>query len=316
MNTVLLSQMAQLFIMIVMGYLLYKLKYFTVELNQKLTRLLLDVTLPLLIISSVMNTDVDVSGAKIGSVFLISFCMYGALSIVSIIVIKLLRFPKSQQGLYMFMHTFANTAFMGFPIINAVFGSEAMIYTAILNIFFNLFVFTVGIMMVNYDEKMEGGIRALGSLLDTKSLISTGTIGSLLAIVIYFLPVTFPEVITGVCHSIGGLTSPLAMLLIGATLSRIPVNNIFNDWRVYLFTIVKQIVVPVLAWPLMKLVIADDLIRSVMFILFLMPVANAAVLFATRFEKDEELAAKTVFVTTLISIATIPGVLSLLHVLG
>lgn len=315
MNMVLLSQMIQLFMMIGAGYLLFKLKYIDIEFSQKLTKLLLDITLPLMILSSVMNNNTERDYTKIGSVFLISFCMYVFLTVLSILVAKIFRFPPEQQGMYMFMHMFSNTAFMGFPVINALFGSEAMLYTAILNIFFNLFAFTVGIVMVNYEAGSKSDTVSVKQMIDPKNLITPGTIGSVLAVVIYFLPVGFPTVISGVCASIGGITSPLAMILIGATLAKMPVNIIFNDWRVYLFTAVKQILIPVLVWPLMKIVITDDLIRTVMFILFLMPVANTSVLFATRYQKNEELAAKTVFVTTLISILTIPLCLNVLKVL-
>jgi len=306
MNSVLINQMLQLFIMIAAGYVLFKLKYMDVTFNGKLTKLLLDVTLPLLILNSVMNPEGERDYSAIGTVFLVSFCLYVFLITISILLVKLLRFPPKQQGMYMFMHTFSNTAFMGFPIINALYGNKAMLYTAILNIFFNLFAYTIGIIMVGYKGKLEGGPADLIKQMNPKHLISPGTIMSLLSIGVYFMPITFPTVVKGVCASIGGLTSPLAMLLIGATLAKMPVKNIFNDWRVYLFALVKQLLIPLAVWPLMKLVISDEFIRSIMFVLFLMPIANTAVLFATRHGNDEELAAKNVFVTTLLALITIP----------
>ena len=306
--------MAQLFIIMAIGYALFKLKYLDSQMITRLTKLLLDITLPLLIISSVMDKTEEVNAGKIGMVFLISFCLYVFLSVLSIIVIKIMHFPKPQQGLYIFMHTFANIGFMGFPIINALYGNEAMLYTAILNIFFNLFAYTVGIMMVNYSGSLKNEGSSAASLINAKSLISVGTIGSLLAIVIYFLPVTFPDVVTGVCSTVGGLTSPLAMILIGATLAKMPLKKVFNDWRVYLFAFVKQFVMPFPIYFLMRLVVADELVRNVLFILCIMPVANTSVLFANRYKKDEELAAKNVFVTTLVSIVSIPVILSVLNV--
>lgn len=306
MNTVLINQMLQLFSVIAVGYVLYKLKYMDITFNGKLTRLLLDVTLPLLILSSVMNPEGERDYSSIGIVFLVSFCLYVFLTSFSFLLIKLMHFPIKQQGMYMFMHTFSNTAFMGFPIISALYGSKAMLYTAILNIFFNLFAYTIGIVMVDYKGKLEGGKAEIFSKMNPKHLISPGTIMSLVSIAVYFMPITFPAVVKGVCSSIGGLTSPLAMLLIGATLSKMPIRHIFNDWRVYLFAVVKQLIVPVAVFPLMKLVIPDEFIRNIMFVLFLMPVANTAVLFATKYGNDEELAAKNVFVTTLLALITIP----------
>ena len=151
MNTVLLNQMLQLFMIMGVGYVLFKLKYIDIPFSQKLTKLLLDITLPFMILSSVMSGSADKDFSKIGIVFVVSFSMYVVLTVLSIIVVKIFRFPLKEQGMYMFMHMFSNTAFMGFPVISALFGNEAMIYTAILNIFFNLFAFTVGIVMVNYD---------------------------------------------------------------------------------------------------------------------------------------------------------------------
>jgi len=315
MNTVLLNQLIQLFMVMGAGFVLYKLKYIDIPFSQKLTRLLLDVTLPLMILASVMNSDTPKDYGKIGTVFFFSFTLYVFLTILSIAIVKLLRFPGPQQGMYMFMHMFSNTAFMGFPVINALYGSEAMIYTAILNIFFNLFAFTVGILMVNYSAENSSGRASVSSLINIRNLVTPGTVGSLAAVVIYFLPVHYPEIIKGFCTSVGGVTSAMAMMMIGSTLAKMPLKIIFSDWRVYLFTAVKQVIVPVLVWPLMKLAISDELIRSVLFILFLMPVGNTAVLFATRFEKNEELAARTVFVTTLISIITVPFCLNILKVI-
>lgn len=315
MNVALLNQLIQLFLVMGAGYVLYKIKYIDIPFSQKLTRLLLDVTLPLMILSSVMNSETEKDFGKIGTVFIFSFTMYVFLTIISIVIVKILHFPPRQQGMYMFMHMFSNTAFMGFPVINALYGSEAMIYTAILNVFFNLFAFTVGILMVNYEGKNNSQTESTASLINLKNIVTPGTVGSLAAVVIYFLPVDYPGIIKGFCSSVGGVTSVLAMILIGSTLAKMPLKIIFNDWRVYLFTIVKQIAVPLAVWPLMKLTVSDSLIRSVLFILFLMPVGNTSVLFATRFEKDEELAAKTVFVTTLSSIVTVPLCLNILNIL-
>lgn len=63
---------------------------------------------------------------------------------------------------------------------------------------------------------------------------------------------------------------------------------------------------PLLLWPVLKLCISDEFILSVIYILILMPVANTSVLFATEYGGDEKLAAKTVFITTVMSIVTVP----------
>lgn len=73
-----------------------------------------------------------------------------------------------------------------------------------------------------------------------------------------------------------------------------------------MFAVVKQFIVPMLCWPVLYYAISDEFIRGVIFVLILMPVANTAVLYATRYEVGEKLATKNVFMTTVLSIITIP----------
>ena len=104
MNTVLLNQMLQLFMIMGVGYVLFKLKYIDIPFSQKLTKLLLDITLPFMILSSVMSGNANKDFSKIGIVFVVSFSMYVFLTVLSIIVAKVFRFPPKEQGMYMFMH--------------------------------------------------------------------------------------------------------------------------------------------------------------------------------------------------------------------
>ncbi len=298
-NKVLITQMTQLFIIMFAGYMLFKFKYFTVEFNKRLTRLILDVTLPLMILSSVLGQTGKKEYGKIAEVIAVSLAIYMVLPIISVIVIKILRFRKEEQGLYIFMHTYSNVGFMGFPIINALYGEKALLYAAILNIMFNLSIYSVGIIIVNYGSGKK-------EAMNLKHLLSPGILGSIAALLLYFVPVKFPVAVTGAVDSIGHLTSPLAMLLIGSNLANMKLREVFNDWRVYMFAVVKQFIVPMLCWPVLYYAISDEFIRGVIFVLILMPVANTAVLYATRYEVGEKLATKNVFMTTVLSIITIP----------
>ena len=104
----------------------------------------------------------------------------------------------------------------------------------------------------------------------------------------------------------GGLTSTFSMLIIGSTLATIRLKEVFNDIRVYFFAFIKQLLLPLLLMPLCKYFLKDDLIYGVTMLLLLMPVANSTVLFTTDFGHNEQLAAKTVFITTALSLVTIP----------
>ncbi|BBF41759.1 malate permease [Lachnospiraceae bacterium KM106-2] len=302
-NQILFSQMIQLFLMILFGFILFKVKLMSVELNQKLTKLLVDFTLPMLIVSSVLTQQGERELDKVGKVFLISIVLCLVLPVISYVVIKLLHFPKGQQGIYMFMFQYSNIGFMGFPILDALYGKQAVLYTAVLNMIVTLSVYTIGVAMM-YAKGEDG--TSVKEQIHLNQLLTPGVIGSCLAIVLYFTAIKLPKEITGAIQSVGNLTSPLAMLMIGATLANMKLHEILDDKRVYVFAVIKQIVFPLLCWPLFRQWISDSYMRGVLFILLLMPVANTAVLFATRYHADEKLAAKTIFVTTVLSILSIP----------
>lgn len=300
--SVILSQMIQLFLILSLGYFLYKINLFNKDMNQRITRLLLDVTLPATILNSVLSQAERPSGNTVWMAFLIATLMYLILPVISYLLVKILRLPKSDQGMYMFMSTYGNVGFMGFPVVQAVFGAESVFYTAIYNVLFNISCFSVGIIMIHYGNSDKTDKASL----NWHALLSPSTISSLAAVVIYVLNIRFPEIICSTVSTVGTVTTPLAMMLIGSTLATMNLREIFGDWHVYPFTIVRQFLLPLLLWPLLSKLITDSWLLGITFVLFIMPAANTCVLFATKYHRNEQLAAKTVFITTFMSIITVP----------
>ncbi len=301
---VILMQMIQLFLVMALGYILFKVNILDEIMNKRLTTLVLSVTTPAMIIGSVLNTKVTQELNDILFVFLIGLLTYVILPIIGFIIVKVMRVPKSQQGLYIFMTVFSNIGFMGFPVMKAIFGNDAVFYTAIFNMIFNLFVFTIGkkIMSFGTSQKIE---------INIKSILSPGVIASLIALVVYFTRLQFPTVIVSTINMIGDITTPIAMMIIGSTLATIPLKEVFTEFRIYPYTLIKQIIVPIVIYPLLKLFINDSLILGVTLIMISMPVGNSAVLFANEYGGDVSLAAKNIFMTTLFSVLTIPFIVAL-----
>lgn len=296
---VILYQMIQLFLIMMIGYVLYKIKILDVDFNKKLTKLLLNVTLPALILNSVMDINRSVQSTSVGIVFLIGIILYLVFPIIGFIIIKLLRINKSQSGLYIFMTVFSNVAFMGIPVMNAIYGKDSIFYLTIYNMLFNLFLYVYGPYMMNYgsNQKVE---------INIKQLINPGVISGLLALIIYFLNISTHVIIKDSLSMIGNMTTPIAMMIIGSTLAKLPVKEIFTEYKIYPFTVIKQIIIPLILYPVLNNFIKDSLLLGVTLIMISMPVANSAVLFANEFHGDETLAAKSVCITTLLSIVTIP----------
>ena len=296
---VVINQMLQLFLILGLGYFLNKIKLFDTAINQKLNLLILNVTTPAMILASVSSNNQSSNTGVVLKVLLVAIAIFVILPILSFILVKIMRVPKHQEGIYMFMTVFSNIGFMGFPVIKSIFGSQAVFYTAIFNMVFSLLVFTLGIFLINYGTENKADFNI-------KTLLSPGIVSSFGAIVIYFLKIPIPSVLGSTLNSVGNITTPIAMMLIGSTLANIDIKEVFTEFRIYPYTLVRQILIPAVFYPILKFFISNPLILGVTLIVLAMPVGNSAVQFATKYDADIDLAAKSVFITTLISVFTIP----------
>lgn len=309
--TVLVNQLIQLFLIICLGYLIFKVGILNENVNKHINSLIINVTMPCMIVGSVLSMTDRPDTSIVVSLFTVSIGFFIVMPILAFIIVKILlktmHIQQTRQGAYMFMLIFSNVAFMGIPIVQAAFGeqgSTAVFYVAVFNIFFNLAVFTYGVIIIGYGDTVK-------TTLKLKSLLSPGIISSVIAVIAYAFNLHFPDTIESVINTVGGVTSPLAMMLVGSTLASMKLGEVFNEWRVYVFSILKQIVIPILLYPLFRICISDDLLFNVMFIEFLMPVANIALMIATEYNMDHKFVSKTIFISTAMSLVTIPLVIYL-----
>jgi len=300
--TVLLLQMIKLFILMCLGYLLYKVKIIDDHTRQHMTKVILYVTTPALIINSFVENMGTGNGSGLGTLFIVAICLYALLPLVGVIFNFVLRVPKESRGMYMFMTVFSNVGFMGFPVVEALYGSLGLFYAAVFNCIFNICVFTLGVVFMNSGNSVR-------EVINIKKLLNPGIAGCLIALIIPMLKIRIPDTIMEVIGSVGGLTSTLAMILVGASLASMNIREMFGDSRVYFYTIIRQFLLPLASWGLIKLFIKEEMLASITLIMVAMPVGNTAVLFATEYNKDEKLAARTIFLTTVTAMISIPFVM-------
>ena len=301
---VILNQMIILFLIMVIGYIINKAGILDQTLNQKMSSLVLNVTSPALILSSV-RTPTNGSLNSVIQIFLISIAIYMLLPIVGILISKILKIPKEDRNLYQFMTIFSNIGFMGYPVIQSIFGEKALFFAAICNLVFNLVCYSYGVYLISGSGKLS---------FDFRQLINPGIIFSIIAIIIYLTKYQMPQIIGETSNLIGSMTVPLAMMIMGSSLAEIPIKEVLNDIKIYLYTIIKQILIPILFWWVLKFIIQDPTILGVLVILIAMPVGSIAIMFCDQFGGNTTLASKSVFITTLSSVFTIPVLVYLLSI--
>ena len=299
---VIINQMVILFLVMIVGYIANKVKILDKELNQKLSSLVLNVTSPALILYSV-SEPVEVDLNTVLQIFLLSVAVYVVLPFIGIFFARILKVAKEDRNLYQFMTIFSNIGFMGYPVIQAIFGKEALFFASICNLVFNILCYSYGVFLISGAGKVS---------FDYKKLINPGIIFSIIAVVIYLTKWQMPVIIGETSDLVGSITTPLAMMIIGSSLAEIPIKEVVSDIRIYIYTIIKQIIMPILFWWVLKFIVHDAMVLGVLVVLIAMPVGTIAIMFCNQFGGNTSLASKSIFITTLASVFTIPTLVYLL----
>lgn len=294
-----INEMIVLFLVMITGYICEKLGYINEDVSKKLNIIILNVTTPFLILSSVTAYDINYSKNTVFIVLLIGFLMYLILPFVSLIINKIMRIEKENYGLFLFMTTFSNIGFMGYPVVRTIFGENAVFLCSLFNMVFGIFVYSLGVYLFNLDNKENGSF-------DVKKIINPGMISSVIAIIIFLFSIQIPTFLSSTFDMVGSITSPLAMMLIGCSLARIPIKEIFNDFRLYIYTIIRQIIIPLILIVVLRYIIKDPLILGITLVVMAMPIGNITVMFCGKYDGNTILASKAVFLTTICSFITIP----------
>ena len=290
--------MGIIFGVVIVGYIATRIGVWKVEMNRNMSVFVLNVTCPMLIIGSVMGEGLQFSYQEIWQLIVVSLINYAVLIIGAFVMAKTWRVRPDRQGLQKFMVTFGNVTFIGFPACAAIFGDRAVFYASVLDIPFNLLIFTVGLSFVT-----EQPIRAI---FRPRVLFSPCVVASIIAVVLALLKADTPPIIGKFFHLVGDMTIPCALLLIGATLATIPVRDMVGNKFVYAIATLKLLIMPMAVWGVFQLFNFDPFVTNVAVVLTGMPVAANGIMFCLKYGKDEHLMTQAIFLTTLLSLFTLP----------
>ncbi len=241
------------------------------------------------------------------TIFGLSLLVYFITFLFAWSVPKFLTKKSSKEGILSFMIMFSNCGFMGYPVIGAFLGDEAIFYVAIYNIVFNILLYTLGI-------KFVGKGKDDGKKFDFKILINPGTVASLIGIVMFITGIKVPEFIMGSIDSIGSTCTPLSMVVIGSMLSFLPLKKMFSDITIYIVSFIRLFILPFIVFTLLKYIlqIDDTWLIAIPVMIAGMPVASNAAMMAEAYDGEGEIASQGILITTLFSCITIPILIYLL----
>ncbi len=307
--------MCKLLAALLLGYYLNKRGILDEGTSKRLSTMIVNYVLPFLIISSVAG--IEGNQGEVLVLFLAGLLCYCIFPLIAWVLVRFLRVPVTLRGTYMCMLIFSNNSFMGYPVVSALFGNQAIFYTTIFHMAFNLMFFSLGMILIRRDAqvdeyKPDRPLRPRERLAVVRQVANNGVIASILALVIYFCRIPLPGIVSETCSFIGNVCMPLSMMVIGCSIAGYPLRELITEKRVYFVAAFRLILLPLLTYFGVGLLIPNNEIVKIATITVGMPIASLVAMGSAPFREQGKAASIAVVFSTLCSMATIPVMCMLL----
>lgn len=217
------------------------------------------------------------------------------------------KFPVSERPIQRFACIYSNAAFMGFPLIQVMFGEEGLLYASAYVTVFNILLWTHGYMMLSKRGGETAGANGGGFRKTLKKLVTTPVLVSVaLGLVIYLGQIPIPGVVAEPVKLISGMNTPMAMFITGMIIAESNLGKIIRNVQISDMILLRLILIPLVCFGIYLAAGFTGMQAQVVFLLEACPCAAITSVFAVQFGYNEEMAAGSVVVTTLLSIITLP----------
>lgn len=302
----LLQQMLIFFLIMLIGYICRKIGVFRETTGKTISGIVINIGNPALIIASGMNPETLENKEKLLLTLVVALVFFAIMFVIAELLPRLLRADREDYGAYQVMTIFSNIGFMGYPLLDAMYGSEAVIHAAIFNLLYSVLIYTYGI------RKMQ--TAAQREKLNWKQILNVGVVSCLIAVTLYISALPVPMIFEDTATRIGAITGPLSMLVIGDSLAQIRLKELFTDIRLLIFSAVKLLLMPALLLWGLGFFITDPMFRGVCLVMTATPVGSMTVMLAQQYDGDYRLTSRGVALTTVLSVVTMPFLFWLLKI--
>ncbi|MGN1134293.1 MAG: AEC family transporter [Oscillospiraceae bacterium] len=283
-----------MFIILIIGAVCYAKGLITKEGTKQLSNVELKVVNPLLIFMSYQK-DYD---SKMTHNLIWAFAL-SAISFAITIALSYLLVSKKSHGYIVerFSVVYSNCGFIGIPLINGIFGSEGVLYLTAYVTFFNLLVWTHGLMSMKQKADFSSAVKAFKSL---------SVIAVFVGLLCYIFQLKLPSLPSQAFQYIADMNAPLAMLIAGATAAQSNILSVFKKPRNHLICMYKLLLVPIITFVIIRLFNVPTIVTATITIASACPVATTGIMFAITLDKDAEKCSELFTMSTLLSLITLP----------
>jgi malate permease and related proteins len=310
---VVINQIFILAVVVLIGAIAAKFKVFTNDSKDVLSKVIFNISLPLMLFTNFFRLEAT-PRLIANSIIILSLSgfMIFFLLFIGWISSKVFRLQGTEAAVFKVHSMFGNTIFLGFPLITALYGVEGLLYASMFQLVSTIIMWTVGVIILSHGN----GTSWKKSLV---KVLNPNTIATLTGLVFFLLSVRLPEIILKPMTELGSANTWLSMLYIGAMLAFSNVGSLLKKKSLYLISFNRLILGPVLLISIFYIIglltglAPEKLVSSVIILEASMPCMATVVIMAKEFGSDDRLAVGNVFVSTIISILTLPLVVMALE---
>lgn len=292
-----LNQMISFFIIMIIGYIIKKMNIVNDRFDNAASQLQSNVIMPALTFQTFYNNfKVDMLKNN-AIIFIVGFVTIS----LSCLVANYLAKPfggkdKYQKNIYMYSFSTANFGYMGYSVIGAVFGEKTLAAMMVFCIPFSMFVYSIGTAILNpHNPKIS-----------LKSFRIPVFYSMIIGAILGLVNVPLPKVIISTAGSLGSCMGPLAMLIAGFVIARYDLIDLLTFKKVYLASLIRLIVIPVIIAVIMKLSGVETTIILAAMGATAMPLGLNTVVFPAAYGGDTRTGASMALISNVLGIVTIP----------
>lgn len=307
--SVVLEQMIIILILILVGIFLFRKKMLSEDTSRQISGLIVNVTNPAVLICSAFDDTPKVSIYELGIGLCVVLISYAVLLLSAYLIPLILRVPQPERYSYHMLSVFGNVGFIGIPLVSAVLGSGALIFVSLNNLVYNILVYTYGISTLKKASIEQHSTEASDSLAQENlfhKLVNAGTVSALLTIIFYLGNFNVPAIISSSLTYAGRTTTFLSMLVLGVSVAQMAPKEIFSHPKLYAFTLIRQILLPVGFTLLLGLFMKNALILNTAALMLAVPAGNMPLMLSKQLHVEESTISQGIILTTILSLVTIP----------
>ncbi len=299
---IVLQQMLVLFTMMAIGYILWNIHWLDEDSCKGISKLVVNVFNPLLLIASIVGYDFKSGEIFLGQNMAFVLIYFVVLFVAGYMITFLLRIKKPQRNFYQMMTMFSNIGFIGIPLVRALLGREYVIYIAFYTLVYNVLIYTYGIYLAIKTNELPGEQMVF----PIRKILNPGVIGCVVAILIFVLDIPVAEPIVTFSNYMGDTCIPLSMILIGTSVAKMDGKKLFSTGKMYVFLAIKMLLLPIAAAIICKGLPVDAGVYKVFIIECSVPIGSMITLIAQEYGKKDDSAVIGVVLSTVLSVITIP----------